>query len=99
MSSKFSYDPKSMKRYLLYLQLLLFLWLPEILWKETESMKSAGAKGASASESAEAEEDISQEVQLGRRYRHLLMHEDEAAANPAADTIYVDITGESIPRI
>lgn len=68
---------------MLYLQLLLFLWLPE--WrKETESMKSAGAKAHQLSESAEAEEDISQEVQQEAVVSTFAdAYEDEAAAKPA----------------
>ena len=94
MSSKFSYDPKSMKKVFVISAALVIFMAAGNFMERDRKYEISGSKGTSASESAEAEEDISQEVQQEAVSTFADAYEDEAAAKPAADTIYVDITGE-----
>ena len=94
MSSKFSYDPKRMKKVFVISAALVIFMAAGNFMERDRKYEISGSKGTSASESAEAEEDISQEVQQEAVSTFADAYEDEAAAKLAADTIYVDITGE-----
>lgn len=93
MSSKFSYDPKSMKKVFFISAALVIFMAAGNFMERDRKYEISGGNNTVASEPAESEEGISQEAQQ-ESAPFAEAFEDEAAANPVADTIFVDVTGE-----
>lgn len=94
MSSKFSYDPKSMKKVFVISAALVIFMAAGNFMERDRKYEIRGGNDTAASESYEPEEDISQEVEQEPASSFDDAYEDEAAAKPVEDTIFVDVTGE-----
>ena len=93
MSSKFSYDPKSMKKVFAISAALIILMAAGNFMERDRKYEISGSKGTSASESAEDKEDISETVKNEPESEHADVYEDETVVKSSEEIIYVDITG------